>query len=42
MFDPYATLSLKVDKKASMGLISDVKQALLEVSPKSNLYDKGS
>lgn len=29
---PYATVSLKVDRKASMGLISDVKQALREVS----------
>jgi biopolymer transport protein ExbD len=29
---PYATVSLKVDKKANMGLISDVKQALREVN----------
>ena len=29
---PYATVSLKVDKKANMGLISDVKQKLREVN----------
>lgn len=29
---PFATVSLKVDRKANMGLISDVKQALREVN----------